>query len=388
MPFISPQAIRNLVFTCVLALLWQTGYAVLSKEFSELERLFTSGKLDDAADVLATLKPSNEEERACQNHYSARLKTKSSEAIQAHVLLIERFPQSEYAQASTLELAKIYILERDMEKAKQYLRKIVSSKIMERFYWLGLCSWWEDDFSGAINHAENYLRLEPKGEYSESAHYLIAECYLAQKKAFSAISTLNKLQSLKLPEIDEQYLLYRLGYAHEQSDKNNDALVYYRRGYELNKSSQTATQIEDRLFELRSRNRNLDISFLYPYTPLQIAIPVVDSLGTSTSPLPNDHAATSSSPELSTPMNQSVKLKSKPSSGYWLQAGRFSMEANANKLVVNIRLLDLPAAYYEDVSAGKKTWVVLSGAFPDKSKADAARGILSAKDINSFVTQY
>jgi TolA-binding protein len=80
----------------------------------------------------------------------------------------------------------------------------------------------------AIAQAENYLRLEPKGDFAENAYYLMADSYLAQKKAYSAVSTLNKLLNLKLPDTDDQYLYYRLGYAYEQSEKIVDAVAAYR----------------------------------------------------------------------------------------------------------------------------------------------------------------
>jgi tetratricopeptide (TPR) repeat protein len=356
------------------------------KEFTDLENLYNKGTIDEVQDAIGTLKPNSDDERACVGFYSAMLKIKKSDALAAHEQLVSKYPKSDYAQMSLLEIGKLQILERDIEAAKSSLKKISSTVLMERFYWLGLCAWWQDDYTGAINNAENYLRMAAKGEYTEAAHYLIAECYLNQKKAYSAVTTLNKLQSLKLSDVDEQYLLYRLGYAHEQSDKLIDALGFYQRGYELNKYSQIAYLIEDRLFELRSRSKSIDISFLYPYSLLQIPTepetppqqPTVTN--PPTSPIPD-------APIGQTP-NAPVKLKAKPNSGYWLQAGRFSQEANANKLVINIRLLNLPAAYYEDVSGGKKTWVVLSGAFEEKAKAEAAKTLLVSNDINCFVTQY
>ncbi|GAB1365523.1 hypothetical protein MASR1M36_03940 [Candidatus Cloacimonadaceae bacterium] len=374
----------------------QVSVAAVRKEFSELDKLYESGKLDDVSASLISLKPSSEDERAAVGFYTALLKTNSSEAIKVHQHIIEKFSATIYAQRSLLELGKQYLLERKVDEAKASFRQIVSPALVERYYWLSLCAWWQEDLDAAIAQAENYLRLEPKGDFAENAYYLMADSYLAQKKAYSAVSTLNKLLNLKLPDTDDQYLYYRLGYAYEQSEKIVDAVAAYRQGYEMDKYSQTAYLIEDRLFELRSRSRTVDISFLYPYSILQIALAEADSLSApkQAGDVQNDLAA-SNSPPLPTPSvtnpvnpNSPVKLKTKPLEGYWLQAGRFSVEANANKLVVNIRLMNIPAVYYEDDTGGKKSWVVLCGAFPDKNQAETARQSLANEKINSFITFY
>lgn len=373
---------------CMLMMLVVIGlHAGLRKDFLDAVQLYDKGKLDEFQDALGNLQATNDDERACLVYYHSMLKQQSTDALAGFQQVIAKYPGTEYAQMSLLEAGKLQILERDIDAAKASLRKISSTKLMERFYWLALCAWWEDDYEGAINNAENYQRQAPKGEFTESSTYIIAESYLVQKKAYSAITVLNKLLSMKLVDVDEQYLLYRLGYAYQMSDKYIDALGYYQRGYEMNKYSQVAYLIEDRLFELRSKNKNIDISFLYPYSLLEIATETDTPPLSSPTPTPTPQISPST-PVTPVSAGDPVKLKGKPSAGYWIQAGRFSQEANANKLVVNIRLLNLPAAYYEDVSAGKKTWVVVSGVYEEKAKADSARTLLVSKDINCFVTQY
>jgi len=385
---LSLRSILSILFLVSLSM----AYPALRKEFSDLDKMYEAGKINEISDEITNLKPSNDDERACISFYNARLKLATSEEIASLNWLIEKFPNSYYAHLGRLELGKIYILERRIDQAQLLLRKITSSDLMERFYWLALCDWWIDDFATAISNAETYLRMDPKGPYAESAYYLIAESYIEQKKAYSALTTLGKLQNLKLSELDEQYFYYRQGYAYELSDKLVDSVASYRKGYELNKYSQVAYLIEDKLFELRSRSRNIDISFLYPYSLLQIAItneePTEQNPATPVSQngvIPTPHIPQRSDPvNLNTP----VKMKAKPGEGYWLQAGRFSQEANANKLVINLRLLNLPAVYYEDTSTGKKTWVVVCGPFTDKTAAETSRKSLADNDINSFLTQY
>lgn len=372
----SPWKVLRTFLILNLVLSGAMLHAAVRKEFITLEQLVQSGKLDEATDVLGSLKPSNDDERALVGFYAARLKVKQAELKSGYENVINKYPQSEYAQLARLELAKLQILERDWESAQANLRKISSNKLWERYYWQGFIYWWQDDFGKAISSVENYLQLAPKGPFCEDAYYLMAECYLAQGKAYSAISTLNKLLALELPDVDTQYLFYRLGSAHEQANNLSEAVSFYKQSYELDKYSQIAYIIEERLFELCHGNSNIDISFLYPYPLLQIPA-VQDSIAESPVKPANP-------PDFDAP----IKLKAKPTSGIYIQAGRFSQEANANKLVLNIRMLSLPAAYYEDVSGGKKTWVVLSGAYDSRAEAEEAKKLLIAQDINCFVAQY
>ncbi|HOS07504.1 MAG TPA: SPOR domain-containing protein [Candidatus Cloacimonas acidaminovorans] len=383
-------AVKQVFLFILLTGLCCFAFAAVRKEFQDLDKLYNSGKLDELSANISTLKPVNDEERACLGFYNALLKVKIEDAISAHQWLIEKFPKSPYAQKSLLELGKIFILDRKIEEATLYLRRITSPEIIERFYWLGLCAWWNDDYANAISNCENYLRLAPRGEFAEKSYYLIAECYLEQKKAYSAVATLLKLQNAKLPEMDEQYFYYRLGYAYELSDKPIDAITAYRKGYEQDPYSQVAYQIEDRILELKSSKPNIDISFLYPYSPLQVTIVQEEQPDTLKTSVTTDSKSSSSSTakQIEVKQDTPVKLKEKPKEGYWLQAGRFSVESNANRLVINIRLLNIPAAYYEDVSGGKKSWVVVCGSFPDRAKAEEAKELLATKNINSFITAY
>jgi len=391
------SATRKRFVVCVLLLWTLSMFAAVSREFAELDNLFATGKLNELSEAITTLKPNNMDDRAAMGFYNAALKQNSDEALKAYGNVAEGFPGSLYGQRSLLEIGKINYLERELETAVASLRRITSPDLTERFYWLAACAWGQDDYPTAIAQAENYLHQAPEGAYAEKTSYLLADCYVAQKKAYSAVSTLVKLQQQKTLDRDEQYLCYKLGYAYEMADKLVDAVAAYRQGYELDKYSQIAYQIEDRLFDLRSRSKSIDISFLYPYSLLQITLATEDSVSADKAKTPetaredkNISSAPLPTPTLSNNFapNAPVKIKGKPSSGYWLQAGRFSVEANANKLVVNIRLLKIPAVYYEESQNGKKSWVVLCGEFTGKTEAEVARQRLSEQQINSFITFY
>ncbi|MCB5278477.1 MAG: SPOR domain-containing protein [Candidatus Cloacimonetes bacterium] len=361
--------------------------AQVRKDFKHLESLFLEGNLSEARQSITKLKPNKDDEHALVKYYEAILNKNNADALSLLTSCAEKYSKTHYGQLAMLEAAKIHILERDMNKAKTLLRRITSPDIVERFYWTAVVFYWLDDFSTAIANAENYIRLDASGIELEAAQHLISDSYIKQKKYQSAISSLNKIGQLK--NYDKQYHLYKLGLAYELSGNFKNAQNSYREGYELNKYSQVAFNIEERLFALRSKAPAIDLSFLYPYTPLDIQSEceqdsslVVESFVAKT----GTDISEIKLPEIDS--SQPIKLIAKPINGNFLQAGRFSIETNAERLCKTIRAMKIPSSYYEDNTSEQITWVVLAGPFTSREYTDHARVLLNNVDINSFVVQY
>ncbi len=372
-----PKIAQLLVLILLLGTICGSLLANLRKEFTALEELYNKGKLDELAAALLGARPNHDEERALVDYLSAMLKVKRSDAIALLDRSITSYPQTLYGQKSMLERAKIHILERDVASARILLQKITSTSLLERYYWLAVCAEMQNDFASSINHAENYLRLAPQGAYVQETHYLLAEVYLDQKKYQSAITTLNKLKALRGFPSDEQYFHYRLGNAHHLAGNYSEALQNYKTGLELNKYSQVAFQIEDRLFDLRSTyGSRIDLGFLYPYEELDLPVTITETTVSEPPSLPPvvEHTL--------------LKLPARPSGGFYVQAGRFSVEANASSLSFNIRKLNLAANYFEDKNNKTMPWVVVSGPYKTKSEAETARSTLISNNIDCFITQY
>jgi len=350
--------------------------AEIDKQFSDAENLFTAGKIDAFAGSLLSLKASNNDEKAFLGYYNAVLEKNTANSMKSFALVSQTYPSSLYGQMALLEIAKLNILDREIAQAMNNLKKITSTEMIEKSYWLAFCSYQQNDYQNAINHAENFLRLSKTNLYLEDTYFLIVESYISLRQANSAVKTLNKLKAINGFPTDMQFFYFRLGYAYELSGNRQDAVASYRDGYLLNKFSQVAYLIEDRLFELRtSFGSSIDLNFLYPYTELSIT--------------PVD---TGTAPTISTPLpiiDQKTDLKAdaKPSGEYLIQAGRFSSESNASKLVVKMRSLELPSVYYEALQNKQKTWVVVCGPYNTQQDADAAHTKLKDNDIDSFITK-
>lgn len=369
----------------LILMLVATGLqAQIRKELFQLETKYHTGSVDELADRLPTIKANNDDERAFISYYGALLKKDKAEALSLHLRAGERYAKTEYGQKSLLEAAIIQVLDRNFAQAQMLLRKISSAQLPERMYWLSVVSYWQDDFPSAIAQAENYLRLKPQGALAENAIHLISDVYIEQGKYHSAQANLDKITQIK--DYDRQYYLYKLAYSHELGNKLNDALAAYRQSYEIDKYSQVAFAVEERLFAIRAKRPSLDLSFLYPYTPLEIAPSDSSQVSSLNPPESKPPAKLSEATELFSSIP--IKILAKPQNGFYLQSGRFSVESNAQRLAKSIREMQMPAVYYEDLQQGKSHWVVLAGPFAGKDESGKAKDLLAKSEINSFVIQY
>ncbi len=346
----------------------------LGKSFQDLEQQYLSGDLDALAAEIYDAKAQNNEERALLAYLDAMLKTTSQESIPLLDQAASAYPSTLYGQKSMLERAKIHLLERQAPLAQALLQKINSSALLERYFWLSLCAEALNDAGSTISNAETYLRLDPDGRHVEDAYYLIAAAYQTQSKYQSAISTLNKLASLPGLPVKRQYFHYQLGNLHRLARNANEALQQYKLGFEINPSSQIAFQIEDELLALKAQNPgSVDLGFLYPYTELAI-----------TQAATPDSSSAPGYVDTTTPL----KLEAKPKGGFFVQAGRFGVEANAHQLAFNIRKMSLRAHYFEDKTNKNTPWVVISGPYVTKTEADGVRRKLIDSSIDSFITYF
>ncbi len=372
---------KNIILIILLSLiLLSFSYANIRKEFIDVEAQYSSGNLDAVAGNLINLKPQNDEERAFVSYYTARLDKSISTATTSYNQLVSRYPSTKYGQLGILELAKINILDRNIEAATDLLRRITHNDISERTYWQSVCSFQTGDWQKAINHSENYLRIAPQSRLVEDTYYLIANSYLNQGKSHSAITTLNKLNSIQGLPTDKQHFLFLLGFAYEANRNIRDAVAQYKEGYLLNKYSQLAYRIEDRLFEMRSTHGStVDISFLYPY--VELSLQEVSSV-VSTDPTPPASNGKSEFIE-----NAPLKAPARPEGDYFIQAGRFSNETNASNLVKRIRSFEIPAVYYDSMHNDRMTWVVVSGPYANQQDAIFAHSKLRENEIDCFITR-
>lgn len=371
-----PYKLRVFLLSALLIALPLLEYSAgLSKDFQILENKFQQSDLAGVSSLLPTVKANNDEDRALQLYLSAMLKKTENETISALQQAINLYPKTYYGQMSMLELAKYYILKREINHSEELLHKITNAQLIEKFYWLGYCANAKNNYDKAISYCENYIRMASDSKYLENAYFLMADVYRKQGKYQSAITTLEKLRKIEGYPKNEQYFYYLLGYCYQLSGNVADSYQNFKKAFELNRNSPLAFMSEDKLFELRNRyNPSLDLSFLYPYPTLDIPGLIQTEIAIPESASINQ--------------NLPLKLENKPESGFYIQIGCFSSEANARKRTEEIRSLNISAIYFEDRNKKNTPWVVVSGPYSSIAEAEMVKSILAQKSVNSFITRY
>ncbi len=368
----------------ILAMMSAGLNAAIGKGIQAIIDAYEKGELSKANALLRTNQPENADERAAVIFYSAMLTTDAANAKNLLQMLVDTYSKSIYAQKALYELGSLYLLDRDYDKALNSFNQITHPDFSDKHYWIAVTYFQQGDYTKTIASANQFIRLTKSGPKLEDAHYLIADSYINQKQYNNAINTLKKLLSQPKLIGDEQYLRYRYGYAAEMLGNRAEALSQYKQGYELDRYSQLAYLIEDRLFEMRGTNGNsIDLSFLYPHTesPLpDIVLAEITGSSTSEDPAKPDTTRTSGS-------SLPVEVKNNELKGLFLQAGRFSNKTNAVKLCEKIIALGLKAQFYESTQFKDPSWVIIVGPYETQLAAVSAKTLLRDNQIDSFIIQ-
>jgi len=358
--------------------------AELKPEIKAIITHYDNGDYDKCLALLQSSQPTNADEKAVVLYFKGVLASGIDLAQQNFQQLINSYPNNKYAQKALIEMGNIYLLERDYDKALGFYNKITDTDLTEKHFWIANTYYEKGDYKSAISSANQFIRLTKSSPHLEDAYYLIAESYINQEQFNNAITTLKKL--LTLPKLieDEQYLRYRYGYAAEMLGNRQEALSQYKQGYEKNRYSQTAHQIEDRLFEMRSRYGSLvNLDFLYPYSAEPLPDIVLAEQLKAEKLLEAEKPDTTSTP--APPVSKESETEFQP--GIYLQAGRFGKQENASKLCDKIIKLGLNAQFYKSTQFKDVSWVIIVGPYQTQLDAQNAKDTLRDNNIDTFIIQ-
>jgi tetratricopeptide (TPR) repeat protein len=377
---------RNCILLLLLLLICLPSVliSVVKPEVQAIEDTYNRGDLVKAKALIKTTLADTPDEKAVVFYYTGLLDSDPKTAKSYFQMLIESYPKSEYSQKALFELGNLSLLDREYTKALEFYNKITDPEMVDKHYWIATTYYQSGDYTRAIASGEQCIRYSKDNHMLEDVYYLIADAYISLNQYNNAIITLNKL--LAKPDIiaDEQYLRYRLGYAYEMLANKLEAITQYKKGYEIDRFSQLAFSIEDRVFEMRYRyGASLDLSFLYPFANNPLPDIVIQEQ------LKAEQEKEQAIPD-STQVakeNKPMLLNAAPEQGFFLQAGRFSQDKNAIKLCEKIIAFKQNAQYYKSTQFKDVSWVVVVGPYKTQQEATDAKDLLKDNEIDSFVVE-
>lgn len=377
---------RILIFSFLA--FWFISFNPLSGAFSKYIQSiidnYEKGEFDKCRSLLNSVQPGNSEEVAVVQYYATML-SDDIEIIKAKLQsLTDSYKNTKFAQKGLIDLGSIFLLDRDYESALTTFNKITDPQMPEKHYWMAITFYQKGDYRNSINSANQYIRLAKSGLLLEECYFLLTDSYINAKEFNNAVSTLKKLLSQPHLISDMQYLRYRYGYASEMLGNRTEAISQYKQGYEINRFSQLAYQIEDRLFEMRNKYGSIiDLSFLYPHSESPLPEIVVSEQMKAQKLVEQGIEDTTAIAKNLLPQHMEDGIQH----GLFLQAGRFSNKNNAVRMAERIVEMGLSSQYIESKRQTELSWVVLVGPYQTQLDVSGAKQILKDNGIESFVVQ-
>lgn len=264
-------------------------------------------------------------------------------------LLVNRYPDSHFAQLAWLELGKMELLARNYSAAESHLLKISDSHITDKQYWLAKSYFNQENYQAAIVSSQNYIFLSQDKDKIESSYFLIIESYIRQKMFVRALNNLEYLRNSEYIRNQIPLLHYKTGYCHEQMNNIAEAVNAYRKlklDFPYHEYSYLA---EDRIYELM-KNNTLDPALT------ELPLPVSD--------------------------NHNIQPSERNS---YLQVGAFSNRENADKQGMAVKeILNNSYIIFPKQANGKTLFIVAMGPYADKSELEKDKLLLGKNNINSF----
>ncbi len=270
-------------------------------------------------------------------------------------MIVAKYPDDYYGQKSLLELAKISLLKRDYEIAKNHLKKIYHPEITEKKNWLAKVYLQNDENDNAIISAQNYIFSSKDSEKIEVAYFIIAEAYIKQELYARALKNLENLRTSDHIKDNIPLLHYKIGYCYEKSGKFDSAVFSYKKLKRDFPYHHYCYLAEDRIFHLK-REKKID----------EINEDEVEHRNIE-------------SPKKETKI-------SKGEYGTYLQIGAFGGKSNAEKYGRKIAKLGFEFIVFPKKSNGKNLFAVAVGPFTS-DELKKAMSKLDKNEIKYFVVK-
>ncbi len=224
-------ALSLLTFLCSMT------YAV---DFSQLDSAYLSGNIGYIRENINSIAVMTQEDKERLEYFQAIVN--SSPKFIKELKSISEQQGNKYSQASQLELAKVYYLEQNYQKAKEFLGNVTDQSLhSEKYYWMAYCDYSSGEYLNSIYWAQKFLSSTTDNDKIENIYILISNCYLKEKQYKLALELLKTVQNLNLFSAQKAAALYNIGLCYEllgDKDKQNESFFTLKRDFPYSKYAQ------------------------------------------------------------------------------------------------------------------------------------------------------
>jgi len=331
------------------------------KVLKRLKNLYNKGDILSLEDLLGKYQPHNNVGETAKLFYQARIAIRQEEASDYYKTLIEKFPETKYAQKALYELAKIALLERSYSTSRNYLKRI-SSNNQDKNYLLATVNLNMSLFPEAIHSAEKFISESNDEKKIEIAYLTIVEAHILNHHYEKAMKILTKMHAEAIIRDNGSIVTFKEGYCLEMMDQISDAVSKYRHVITQYPYTESSLQAERRLY-------NLTIADKISHAEMSI-----------TSPLPERADETQT--------DLSIRTTSDLTDKYFIQVNAFSNSKNADNHSRDLKISGFDNIIIPKIISEQQLFIVAVGPYKSRSEAmQVQKELKSSLNLDSFIIQ-
>ncbi len=325
----------------------------------ELESAFHQDNIEKLEHLLDGFNPVGETEKSAYLYYRAQIGITKDVIERNFLKIIKKHPDTHYAQECLLKMARIAILERNYQQAKDYLLK-VSPDIIDRELMLASVYLQLGQFNQATSSAYSFINTSDDQKSVETAYMYIVEAHIRSREYDKAMELLQEMRQKNYTKYTGALITFKQGYCLEMKDEIVAAVSKYQNVLTHYPYTDQSYQAEKRLFDLTIADR-IDTSEL-------------------TTPLPSLPLSTSQRSQ----ENSQIQKEH-----FYAQVNAFSVMDNARNHSIHLERSGFNNIVIPRIVDGREFYAVAVGPFESRSEVVLTQRKLKEQlDLNSFIIKH
>ncbi|HOQ79596.1 MAG TPA: SPOR domain-containing protein [Candidatus Cloacimonadota bacterium] len=333
---------------------------IFGATIQEIENAYQKGTLQLNSNLLLVNANDANNLSACKLFYTAKIHTNITSSKSIYNQAYTKGKQTKYGQMAYLELAKMDFFERKFDATLVKLKDL--DELNERFYWQARTYFLQNKYLQTIVCVENYLDIEPNGEFALELNALLLDVYLKQNKPSEFLSVKQRMEKLKnYPDI-EAYTLYKEGLLYEQANDLVKAMQCMKTLSQKYPKSQYRVYADDLVLTYNKKIQSQDNAKTYDDTQVvsQPVVPKASDKGT---------------------LSVASLEKGKP----YIQYGLFSTKVAADNYQKQLDTRGIKAFVITKIVNNKEHFAVIQGPFTSRESANSFLTDVKNNNISAFL---